>query len=70
MEPKAMERINDRPPNWRTEDGRLYLVRCFACGDSLRGRENYAMSVPSGECHNCGWKATLISPAAGQGEEK
>ena len=48
-------RVNqDRPPNWRT-DGRLFLVRCFAC-DPKRGRENYAMSVSSGVCAWCDWQ--------------
>ena len=44
----------DRPPNFRTKDGRLYLVRCFACGGE-RGTENYAMAVSSGTCSFCGW---------------
>ena len=46
--------VNDRRPNWRNTAGQLYLVRCFAC-DADHGRENYAMSVSSGECAWCGW---------------
>lgn len=41
---------NDRPPNFRRE-GKLYLVRCFACG-----AENWAPSVAEGVCAWCGWK--------------
>ena len=44
----------DRPPNFRDKDGKLFLVRCFACGGE-RGKENYAPSVPSGQCAWCGW---------------
>lgn len=47
--------IQDKSPNFRSEDGKLYLVRCFAC-EPKRGRENYAMNVASGMCTWCGWK--------------
>ncbi len=47
--------INDRHPNFRGKDGKLFLVRCFACGGK-RGTENYAMSVATGQCAWCGWK--------------
>ena len=43
----------DRHPNFR-KDGRLYLVRCFAC-DEKHGTENYAPAVSSGSCSWCGW---------------
>ena len=46
--------INDRPPNYRVSHGRLYLVRCFACGGD-RGRENWALAVAFGQCAWCGW---------------
>lgn len=49
--------VNDRPPNFRSSDGRFFLVRCFACGPSPRGRENQATSVYSGACAWCGWTA-------------
>jgi len=49
---KSDHTVNDRPPNFRSEDGRLYLVRCFSCG-----AENYAPAVSSGRCAFCGWKA-------------
>lgn len=45
----------DREPNFRNEDGKLYLVRCFAC-DPEHGRENYIPAVASGQCVWCGWK--------------
>lgn len=48
--------VNDRPPNVRSEHGRFYLLRCFAC-DPQRGRENYAASVYSGVCAWCSWAA-------------
>lgn len=44
----------DRPPNFR-EKGKLYLVRCFACGGLELGRENYLPAVASGQCAWCGW---------------
>lgn len=31
-----------------TEEGKLYLIRCFDCG-----RENYGPNVPSGCCSWC-----------------
>lgn len=45
----------DRPPNFRSDDGRLYLVRCFECAPE-HGRENWAMNVASGTCAWCGWQ--------------
>jgi hypothetical protein len=51
--------VNDRRPNFR-KDGRLYLVRCFAC-EPERGTENYVLSVTFGQCAWCGWK----DPTAG-----
>ena len=49
-----MSTINDRPPNFRGADGELFLVRCFHC-DPVRGRENWAPVVTTGECAWCGW---------------
>jgi hypothetical protein len=49
----ASASIQDRAPNFR-ENGRLYLVRCFAC-DSVGGTENYLPAVASGCCAWCGW---------------
>lgn len=50
------EKVNqDRHPNFRDKKGKLYLVRCFACGGKL-GTENYTMAVASGQCAWCGWK--------------
>jgi hypothetical protein len=46
--------INDRHPNFRGEDGKLYLVRCFACSPEY-GEENWAPAVASGACEHCGW---------------
>ena len=48
----------DKHPNFR-EDGKLYLVRCFACGGKY-GKENYAMAVSSGQCAWCGWTGGTI----------
>jgi hypothetical protein len=49
------ESINqDRPPNFRSKEGKLYLVRCFAC-EAEYGRENWAMAVADGTCAWCGW---------------
>jgi len=49
-----MEVNNEQEPNFRAEDGRLFLVRCFACKPK-GGKENYIMSVASGQCAWCGW---------------
>jgi len=54
MKKKINKTIQDRTPNFRGENGRLFLVRCFACGGE-RGKENYAMAVASGQCAWCGW---------------
>lgn len=51
---EATALTQDRPPNFRGEDGSLYLVRCFACNPE-HGRENYAPNVASGICTWCGW---------------
>lgn len=33
----------------------LYLVRCVACTDDPRGRENYLPAAATGICAWCGW---------------
>ena len=38
----------DRPPNFRDEEGKLFLVRCFACNPEI-GRENWALVVAEGQ---------------------
>ena len=49
--------LNDRQPNFRSNDGRLYLVRCFNCGLTYnRGKENWAPAVATGRCAWCGWE--------------
>jgi hypothetical protein len=45
----------DRPPNFRADNGDLYLVRCFACQPEW-GRENWDMTVADGVCAWCGWR--------------
>jgi hypothetical protein len=57
-----MRHVNDREPNFHAADGRLFLVRCFACGGE-HGTENWAMAVSSGRCAFCGW-ADQPAPAA------
>jgi hypothetical protein len=49
------ENPNERDPNFRDDEGKLFLVRCFVC-DKKHGEENYAMAVSSGICAWCGWK--------------
>ena len=45
-----------RHPNFiGKKSGKLFLVRCYNC-EPERGRENYGISVASGECAWCGWK--------------
>jgi len=46
--------IQDKSPNFRNAEGKLFLVRCFIC-DPKRGRENWAPAVASGICAWCGW---------------
>ena len=46
--------VNDRRPNFRGSDGRLYLTRCYV-GHGDGGRENWAPNVASGMCAWCGW---------------
>jgi len=46
--------IQDRSPNFRDSKGRLFLVRCYACGGE-RGRENWVPVVATGQCAWCGW---------------
>lgn len=49
------EKVNqNRGANFRNKDGKLYLVRCYAC-EPDRGRENYLPAVASGQCAWCGW---------------
>jgi len=38
-------------PNFRSPDGKLFVVRCEACG-----RENWAPAVATGLCAWCGWQ--------------
>lgn len=44
----------ERPPNFRDENGELYLVRCFACDPEI-GRENWMVVVATGTCAWCHW---------------
>ncbi len=61
--------VNDRAPNFR-EDGKLYLVRCFACSTGERGIENYMPAVASGQCAWCGWdESTNLSGKRSNGRE-
>lgn len=56
LQKKKKVKVNqDQSPNFRGKDGSLFLVRCFACGDSY-GRENWAMAVARGTCAFCGWR--------------
>jgi hypothetical protein len=36
---------------WKTEDGRLFMPRCFKCR-----KENWAPAVASGQCAWCGYE--------------
>lgn len=52
--PKTDIEKQSQHPNF-VENGNLFLVRCFVCGDKDRGRENYLPSVATGTCAWCGW---------------
>jgi hypothetical protein len=41
--------------NFVGDDGQLFLVRCVACSDAYRGRENYLPAAATGTCAWCGW---------------
>ena len=43
--------FQDKEPNFRDENGNLYLFRCYLCN-----RENWAPAVATGTCANCGYK--------------
>ena len=45
--------MQDREPNFR-QDGKLFLMRCYACDED--GVENWAPAVASGTCAWCGWE--------------
>lgn len=57
--------INDRHPNFRDENGRLFLVRCFACS-AEHGKENWAGAVAAGECAHCGWVERACAECGGE----
>ena len=46
--------VQDRPPNFRNTEGKLYLVRCFIC-EPKRGLENNLTQVAAGICFQCGF---------------
>ena len=50
-------KIQEKRPNFRNSEGKLYLVRCFIC-DPNCGVENYMPAVATGQCAWCGWKET------------
>jgi hypothetical protein len=45
-----------RAPNFKSDDGRWFLVRCYEC-EPERGTENYGAAVSSGICYRCGYDA-------------
>ena len=47
--------VNDRLPNFRSDNGRLFLMRCYSC-EAVVGRENWALAVATGRCSWCGWE--------------
>ena len=49
-------------PNFRSKDGKLFLVRCYNCVPVV-GRENYLPAVASGQCAWCGWEEKVESHA-------
>lgn len=51
---KELDESNNRPPNFRTLGGKLYLLRCYVC-DPIYGLENRLPNVSTGICAWCGW---------------
>ena len=58
----SLTSLQESTPNFRDKNGALHLVHCYRCG-----RENYALSVPSGECYWCSWREGI---SAGIGAEQ
>jgi len=52
---KLKKTIQDKGKNFRNEEGKLYLVRCYSCGGE-HGKENYMPAVATGKCAWCGWE--------------
>ena len=50
-----MKMPNDKAPNFRDKEGKLFLIRCYNCEPNF-GTENYAPVVSKGVCAWCGWK--------------
>ena len=48
-------KLEDQRANFRDADGKPYVVRCPNCL-----KENWALSVSTGECAWCQWKAEEI----------
>lgn len=55
-----MPHPNEQKPNFRDDNDKLFLVRCFAC-EPDHGRENYLPAVASGQCAWCGWIEALAA---------
>ena len=59
------EKVNARDQlqsgeNFRCPKIKLYLVRCFNCGDAQKGTENYLHCIPEGRCGFCGWREVIV----------
>lgn len=52
------ERFKDSWGFWDKDKSAWYLLSCFKCEPSGRGRENYAIAVASGTCAWCGYRPT------------
>ena len=46
----------EKGANSRNAEGRLLLMRCYACGDPDYGRENHMAAVYGGYCAWCRWE--------------
>jgi hypothetical protein len=53
--PTTLEQQLENRANFVGESGKLFLVRCMACGSPPRGRENYMAAAATGQCAWCGW---------------
>jgi len=68
---KAKKINQEQGANFRGKNGKLYLVRCYACGDKDgRGRENWAPAVASGTCAWCGWSGEEKGAKCGEKEKR
>ena len=49
--PPSPQTVQDKPPNWRSTAGKIYLARCHVCDKQVPMRYR-----SMGVCPFCGWR--------------